>query len=257
MKPGFMSSVCPQGSLTELVETAGSYGYRGIEFRTEWDHRHGVELDATPAQVAEARRVLADAGVAASCIATSVKFNSPDREAHLAQRETLRRYVELAARLGAPCIRTFSDPLPEEDEAERDHVMDLAAESYAAVDGWAAQHGVAVLVETHTNMRAHWARRIVDRSGAGNLGVLWHISHHVSRGQSVDEAEGHIRGLVRHVHFAAGDRVEDADNRRMFELLTGDGYGGFISVEIINPEDPVEVLRTHMARYQEFLGAAG
>lgn len=258
MKIGFMTSVCPQQTLTELVQTAERFGYQGIEFRTEWKHNHGMELGASSEDLAEARRLLADHGLVATCLATSVKFSSPDPSDHVPQRETLHKYVELASRLGAPCIRTFSDPLPEDDALERDRVIALAAESYASVAPWAAQHGVTVLVETHTNMRAHWAREILDRANAANLGVLWHIGHHVSRGQSVDEAYHHIRGLVRHVHFSAlGKDVTDAANRRMFELLSQDEYAGFVSVEVINPENPEEVLRTHMLKYRGFMAGLG
>jgi len=246
-----MSSVCPQQTLPELITTARRYGYKGIEFRTEWGHRHGIELTTPGQEIAAAGRMLADAGLAASCVATSVRFNALDVSEHLAQREILRRYVVLAASLGAPYIRTFSDKLPEDSDADRDKVLGLAAESYAAVDGWAAQHGVTVLVETHTNMRADWARQIVDRSGAGNLGVLWHVFHHLSRGQSVDAAWGYLRGLVRHVHFALTEGVSDEDQARMVALLANDGYQGFLSVEIINPEDPVEVLTVHIAKYRE------
>ncbi|NLG51234.1 MAG: sugar phosphate isomerase/epimerase [Chloroflexi bacterium] len=257
MKPGFMTSVCPQQTVAELIATARQYGYQGIEFRVEWDHQHGVELGATPEQLATTRRLLADNGIAASCIATSVKFNSPDRAAHLPQRETLRKYIALAAEIGAPYIRTFSDSLPEEDAPARDHVMALAAESYAAVDEWARQHGIGVLVETHTNMRAHWARQILDMAQAESLQVLWHIGHHVSRGQSVDEAYPHIRGHVRHLHFSAmpGKDVTDADNRRTFELLAQDNFQGFFSVEVINPQDPNGVLAHHIAKFNEFMQA--
>ena len=237
MKPGFMSSVYPQLTLAELIATARQYGYEGIEFRTEWKHAHGIELGASEAQIAEARRMLADAGIGASCLATSVRFNSPDPAEHLPQRETLQQYVELAAALGAPCIRTFSDKLPEDSDAEREKVLGLAAQSYAAVDAFAGQHGVTVLVETHTNMRGDWARQIVDASGAAHLGVLWHIFHHVSRGQSVDAAYGFLRGHVRHVHFALTDDVPDADQQRMVNLLVGDGYDGYLSLEYEGPQE--------------------
>lgn len=250
-----MSSVCPQQTLGELIATAHRYGYSGIEFRTEWQHRHGIELGATEQALASARRALADEGLAASCLATSVRFNSPNPDDHLPQRDTLRRYIALAAAVGAPCIRTFSDAVPEEDEAARNEVLRLAAESYHAVDDWANDHNVHVLVETHTNMRGHWAKQIVEEAGASNLGVLWHIGHHVSRGQSVDEAYEYVGPFVRHVHFAAqeGANVSDADNQRMFALLARDGYEGFISVEIINPPDPDEVLTLHKAKYDAFM----
>ena len=258
MKLGYMSSVCPTQTLDELTATAQRYGYEGIEFRTEWGHGHGIELDATPGQLAGARRVLADAGIAVSCLATSVRFNAPDAAEHLPQRETLRRYIALAAQVGAPYLRTFSDSLPEDDPALRDRVIRLAAESYAAVDEWAGRHGVVVLVETHTNMRGAWARQVLDAAGAANLGVLWHIGHHLQRGESVEAAYGALRGHVRHLHFTAteGDpTVTDADNQRSFDLLAGDAFEGFFSVEIINPTDSEAVLAHHSRKFTHFTEA--
>lgn len=258
MKPGFMSSVYPQQTLSELIETAQRHGYQGLEFRVEWDHKHGIELDATPEQLKAARQALSDSGIAAACIATSVKFNSPDRAEHLLQRETLRQYIALAAEVGAPYLRTFSDSVPEEDEAARNAVLSLAAESYAAVDDWAQQHGIEVLVETHTNMRGHWARQIIDKAQADSLQVLWDIYHHLSRGQSVDEAYQYIQGHVRHLHFHALADAEipsDADNQRSFDRLAADGFTGLYSVEVINPEDPEAVLTHHINKFNQFMQA--
>lgn len=252
MKPGFLSSVHPTQTLGELIESAQRYGYQGIEFGSEWKHKHGVELNATKEQVKTIRRTLAEGGIAASCIATSVRFNSADPADHIAQREMLRKYIALAAEVGAPCLRTFSDSVPEDDAGARNQVFALAAASYASVDDWARQHGVDVLVETHTNMRGHWARQILDTANVESLQVLWHFGHHLGRGQSVDEAYPHIRGHVRHLHFCAqedNEIVTDADNQRTFELLAPDGFTGFFSVEIINPEDPEAVLAHHMKKW--------
>jgi fatty-acyl-CoA synthase len=254
-----MSSVCPGQTLGQLIATATHYGYAGLEFRTEWGHAHGIELDAGEADLSAARRALADAGIAAGCVATSVRFNAAELEAHLPQRELLRRYIELAGKIGAPYIRTFSDSLPEDDPLLRDRVLAQAAASYASVDDWAGQHGVTVLVETHTNMKGEYAREILDRAAAENLGVLWHIGHHLQRGQSVDEAYGYIRGQVRHVHFsakAADVHVADADNQRSFELLARDGFTGFFSVEVIDPDDSDAVLAHHAERHRAFVEGA-
>jgi len=255
MKPGFISSVCPNQTLGELIWTAGKYGYQGIEFRPEWKHRHGVELTASPGQLREARQRLADRGIRASCIATGVNLNFPDPAAHLPQREKLRRYIALAAEVGAPNIRTFGDAVPEDDEDARNRMLGLEAESYASLADWAGQHGVNVLVETHTNLRAHCARQIIDLAGSDHVQVLWHVVHHIRRGQSVDDAYPHIRGHVRHAHFSITPEkaVTDADHRRMFELLAADGYRGFFSVEVINPESPDAVLALHMEKYKEFM----
>jgi sugar phosphate isomerase/epimerase len=261
MKTGFMSSVCPKQTLAELVETANRHSYTGIEFRVEWDHLHGVELDSSDVTIREARKTLQDAGVAASCIATGVNFNSPDPAEHKPHREALRKHIVLAAEVGAPCIRTFSDPVPEDDESARDSVLSLAAESYASVDEWARKHRVQVLVETHTNMRAHWAKRIIDAAGGTNLQALWDPGHHVRRGQSVDDAYGYLKGTVSHLHFGAQaadtGSMSEADHQRVVDLMNGEGFAGFFSVEVINPDDPEAVLTYNARQFAAYFASAG
>ena len=253
MKPGFMSSVCPQQTLPELIETANRYGYKGLEFRVEWDHQHGIELDASDMQIESAKQQLDEAGIVCTCIATGVQFNSDDADQHVRQQEILKQYIELAASVGAPFLRTFGDPVPEEDASARDVVLSLAAQSYAAVDEQAKQHGVYVLIETHTNMRAHWARQVIDKANVQRLGVLWHIGHHIGYGQSVDDAYIHIKDDVHHLHFNLGGRVTNDDNQRTFELLKPDGFDGFFSVEVINPDEPEVVLQHHIDKFNHFM----
>ena len=261
MKTGFMSSVCPTQTLPELVATATRHGYEGIEFRVEWDHPHGVELDSSDVTIREARKTLEDAGIAASCVATSVNFNSPDSAEHKPHREALRKHIVLAAEVGAPYIRTFSDSVPEDDERARDAVLSLAAESYASVDEWARKHRITVLVETHTNMRAHWAKRILDESDASNLQVLWDPGHHVRRGQTVDDAYGYLKGVVSHLHFGAqgegAGSMTEADHQRVVDLLQGEGFQGFFSVEVINPDDPEAVLTYNANQFRQYFATAG
>jgi sugar phosphate isomerase/epimerase len=254
MKIGFMSSVYPKKTLPELLEIAQATGYQGIEFRVEWGHKNGVELAATVAEISDARKMMQDAGIAATSIATGCKFNMVEKDVQMANADLLRQYISLAAAVGAPYLRTFSDGLSD-DPKIRDTTLKLAAESYASVDEWAGQHGVEVLIETHTNMLGQYAKQIMDQAGCENLNVLWHIGHHLRFGQSVDEAYPYIRGNVQHLHFGAG--APEAENLRSFELLKADGFEGFFSVEVIDPDDPAQVLSEHMALYNKLVAAVG
>ncbi len=85
-------------------------------------------------------------------------------------------------------------------------------ESYAAVDEWAAQHGVTVLVKPTQHAPTGPGRLWTTRRPEPGRPLA--IFHHVSRGQSVDAAYGYLRGLVRHVHFAITDDAADADQQR-------------------------------------------
>ena len=88
--------------------------------------------------------------------------------------------------------------------------------------------------------------------------MLWHIGHHISRGQSVDEAWPHIASDIGHVHFSMnpGGKADEADNARTFELLGSAGFDGFFSVEVINPDDPRAVLQHHIDAFNRFLPGA-
>ena len=251
MRPGFMSSVCPKQTLSELIKTAKEHGYEGLEFRVEWGHGHCVELTASFDELGVAQGMLEDNGIEATCIATGVKLNTVEESDHQAARESMMRYVELAQNVGAPFLRVFADKVPED---QVDTVLKMAAESCAAVDDHAGQHGVAILIETHTNMRPEWAKRIVTDSGGENIGVLWHIGHHLSRGQSVDDAWAHISDDIGHVHFSAREegKADDDENKRTFELLGPAGYDGFFSVEVINPDDSEAVLKSHSEKFNRF-----
>lgn len=256
MKPGFMSSVCPKQTLGQLIQTAQEHGYLGIEFRTEWEHAHGVELGTNATERDAIRRELIDNGIAPTCIATSVRFNSDDAAEREEHREQLRRYIVLAAEVGAPYIRTFGDPVPSEDASRLRQTLHREAESYALIDDWAKAHHVEVLIETHGNLRADHAQTILRRARGESLGVLWHIGHHIRHDQSVDEAYPCIQRQVRHLHFSAMSDDLDAQNQRSFELLAADGFSGFFSVEVINPDDPETVLQHHMTKFNTFLQAA-
>lgn len=258
LRPGFMSSVYPKETLSELIETARKYGYQGIEFRTEWNHSNGVELESSSKQRKEIRRRLSDNNIIASCIATSVKFRSEDPSERKKQRQILKKYVVLAAEIGALNIRTFGDlpSLPENDPQKLQEILKYEAESYALVDEWAKTHGVKVLVETHGNFRGDYAQSLIELRRTASLGVLWHIGHHIHYGQSVDEAYQCIGGYVRHLHFSIVEEfVKDADNLRTMELLAADNFDGFFSVEVINPKDPDTVLANHIAKFNELLNS--
>ncbi len=68
MKIAFMSSVCPAMTLAELIAAGQKHGYEGIEFRPEWDQKHGVELELSAADRKEVAKMLADGGLEGCCL---------------------------------------------------------------------------------------------------------------------------------------------------------------------------------------------
>jgi sugar phosphate isomerase/epimerase len=235
MKLGFMSSIAQDKTLPELIELAVTHGYQGVEFRPEWKQAHGVELSMTPAQRKEARARFADRGIEISAISPGVKFLNDDRDRQL---EILLRYIELASDLGAPCIRIFADPLPEDPAQRREsHKVQAEYQARAAQRAWEA--GVLLALETHSNSIGVDAGEMMRLAGyPPAFRVNWHLAHSLNHGEDVETAYRHVKGRVVHAHFSFPEDPEEMKAlERQFELLLYDGFEGFFSVEMINKTD--------------------
>lgn len=245
MKYAFMSFSCPKLGLAEMLALARRLGYDGIEPRISEGHNHGVELDASPEKRAEIGRMAADSGVAICCVATSCEYSDPGKAD--SQVDETRRAIDLAANIGAPCIRVFGGLLAK--GLRRYEAIRLVADSLRSVAGHACGKGVTVCIETHDDWSdPAYVAEVMRRLDHPSVAVNWDFMHPGrAPGATVDESFVLVKPWIRHVHFHDGicrdGRIElkpvgqgEVDVRRAVELLSGIKYEGYISGEWINWE---------------------
>ena len=233
MKLGFMTFLYPKLGHEAVIAKGLQFGYQGIEWRAEAGHQHGVELDAPASQITAIRRRVADAGLETSCLATGIKFCSPDRAERDANLERLARYVDLAAQVGAPCIRFFGDPIPNTGRGAREESYRFQAAYVAQAAERAAAGGVKLCLETHSVFRAVDAGEILFRAAyPPALWINWHLAHCINHGEDVDEAYRYVKGRVLHAHFSMSPHVE-----RQMELLAAEGFQGYFSLEVMAKDE--------------------
>jgi sugar phosphate isomerase/epimerase len=248
MQLAFMSWVCPKMTLTELLAAGKRYGYEGIEFRPECSHGHGVELSATAQQRQAIRREVEASGLVPCCIAPSVSCcqdHEPERDKHA---QTLLRYIDLAAEMGIQRIRVFGDPLPNGGSGARSRSYAVQADFLARPAERAAQAGVKIVLEVHGNLRGFDVGEILYRAAyPPALWINWHLEHCLNHGEDVDEAYRHVKGRVGHAHFQLMvEKTDPFDSVfRQAQLLAGEGFDGFFSVEVINNPNSEAVMKAH------------
>ena len=245
MKLAFMSSVCPKMTLPELLTAGQAGGYEGIEFRPEWDQAHGIELESSAAQRKETAKIQADSPLEGCCLSPGVKFCSDQKDQRDANMRTLFEFVALAVEVGIGRMRIFGDPIP--NDGRRAACYQYQAEYLLRAAEHAAEAGVALVMETHGNLRGFDMGQLLYMTGyPKGLWVNWHLGHCLRHGEDVDESYRHVKGRVAHVHFnLAEDETEWAHMARQVALLKDEGYSQFFSVEVINPEDSQAVLKRH------------
>jgi sugar phosphate isomerase/epimerase len=252
MKSGFMSSVCPKQDLSGLFELAKRFGYQGIELRVEWGHAHGVELTASPQQLAGIRRAFNESGIALTSLATGCRFQTEDKAKNAAEVEKTRRYIELAATVGSPLIRIFGDPVPKLAEP-LDDALQRQADAINSLDALAGQHGIVLGLETHGNLLASQAAEVIGRAEARHCLILWHAEHHIRNGEPVDRAWVFVKSRVCHVHWSViAKDVPETEVERTFPLLKAAGYQGYFSLEDINPADSEATLKLHAEKFRQW-----
>ncbi|NCO32681.1 MAG: hypothetical protein AUJ92_14365 [Armatimonadetes bacterium CG2_30_59_28] len=252
MKFCFMTWVCPEWDTPTIIEKCRQYGYHGVEFRVECDHKHGVELDASPDHLRWVQQSFANAGVETPCIATSQRFSSNDPAERRQQVDVAKRYVELAAAIEVPIIRVFGGPIPE--GVDRRTATSYIAEALRELGAFADQHDVVVGLETHDHFSlARDAVAVINETDHPRVRCLWDIMHPVSHGETMAEAFSHVKPHVVHCHIHDGRRENGnivltfpgegiVDHREAVQLLQTIGFDGHLSGEFINWLPPDEVL---------------
>jgi len=271
MKISFMTWVCPDWDLNQVLTAAVRYGYDGVEPRAEANQKHGVEIASTKKQRAEIRSQFADMGIEMSCIATSRTYAKASRDEWQESVDLTRRFVDLAADVGCPNLRVFGGGTPQ--GMSREDAQKRVAEALAEVGPYATKGGVWLCLETHDDYsRADWCAATVKMAGVEGVGICWDVMHPFRHSQSIDVAFAAVKDYVHHCHVHDGVRPKDGDqgswelarmgegdipHDEMVRLLATIHFQGHLSGEYINFLPADELLPHEAKMLRQYIQAAG
>lgn len=240
-------------SLEELLHVAVSCRIPGLEFRAEAGHRHGVELERTAAERAEIRDRCRQAGIAISCVATGCKFEYPEADKRQEDIDRAKRYLDLAAEIGAPRIRVFGNAFPE--GISHAEVVENVGRALREIAEHGADRDVDVCLEMHGDF--YWwedalnAVRIADHP---RVGIVHNCDPREMRFGPISSFYEPVKTYVRHVH------LHDLENgypyKAFLGLLKRDGYSGFLSLEAGASEEPRRVIAIYAELFREWVAGA-
>ena len=192
---------------------------------------------------------------------------APDPEERSKQIEDLEEYIDLAADLGCPLIRTFGGQRSREKELQA--VVDYVVEGYMEVLPQAEERGVTLLMETHDDWSCSArVRAVIEQAGHPNLKALWDIMHPQRMLERPEETFQVIGEYTRHLHAHDGAYADGKihtvplgegaiDHSVPLKLLSEAGFSGYFSVEVIHQpgsdHDAEEVLRQYAERFREIV----
>lgn len=263
----------PDKDIFEAISFFAELGLDGIEVRCADNGQMDIET-VTDDEVARIADHAGAEGLAVACLTPYYRdFTTPEAtEATLAE---YRRACEIAQALGCGLVRAISSGWPIAG-FERADIFERAVAGMKRAGDIAADHGVALAVETHARQLTFSARESAEFVQAIDhpaVGVLWDCFWtYAAYRISVQDALALIGPHIIHVHAKNVKHDEEGglettllddgelDWREIVAGLASIGYSGYISDEyekFWKPEMPepeigmarnAEVLRDCMAR---------
>lgn len=250
----FSTLACPNWSIEKIVAQASAFGYDGIEWRG--GPQGHVQPTMSAARKADIQKMSMDTGLIAVAVTAYTTFVSTLAEERQANLDELRSYVDLAAEMDAPYVRTFLGELPEGTKLDSS-IYEKISDCLNTAADHASAVGVKIAVEPHDDfVRSSSVVPILHRVQHPALRVIWDIGNAFAAGEDLREGFGLLKNRIAYVQIKDGKKYGEewqlcplGDGHvplaQAFGLLLAHGYEGALSVEweyAWHPElDPPEI----------------
>jgi len=176
-------------------------------------------------------------GLAISGAGMGSNFCQADRVKREKEVQEVKKWVDVAQRLGAPCLRVFGGEPPAGYTEEQ--ATGWAIEALKPCCEYAAQKGTIIALENHGGITAR-AANVVKIAKAVNsewFGINLDLGNY--HGNIYEEIKMTVPYAV-HSHakmFEDQPTLKRLDYVKVRQILESQGYNGFVSLEYEGPED--------------------
>ncbi len=246
MKLGLLTyNIAIDWDLDKIIEVCRAYGYAGVEFRCESEHKHGVELSTCKNVRKNIKEKLEDAYLDAIGIGTSCRFEYKDTTLRRENIEKAKKYVELAADIDAHKVRVFGNNF--EKDADKEETIKWVADALAELNEFSKPYKVDVLLEMHGNFNFwKYAIKALEYSNVPGLGLIYNCDQKDKVGNSIKVTYNRVKHLIKHIHMHSF--LNPYPYKELLQLLLADGYEGYLSAEIDKKSTDAETVAGYYAK---------
>ncbi|MFW5868160.1 MAG: sugar phosphate isomerase/epimerase family protein [Armatimonadota bacterium] len=256
MKLGLLTfNMAAEWDLDEIIEKCLALGFEGVEFRTQREHAHGVEIDLSAPQREEVRKKFEDARLAICGISTGCAFDAIDRDLLEANIEEARAHLDLAADLNAGGVKVFGNKAHVDEQIPREDTIAQIGAALGDLSEYAESLGVQVRFEMHGDFTSpEDCNTIMDLAGDGpGICLIYNCNNasDVDDEGSIEESYRAVADRVCHVHLH--DLADPAfPYLELVRLLKADDFDGWCTAELPDSPDRERVLQYYVGLWRAF-----
>lgn len=271
----FSTLGCPAWEIQKILDFAERHGFSAIELR---GLQENLDLPSHPVfaadQITQTKRAIAARGLKIACVSSSARTGEADSRKRAQELVDGRRFIDLAASLGAPYVRVFGDGAEGAKGATPGGELKArVAAGLHELGEYAGTKQVTVIIESHDNFTASATLSdVLQRADSEHVGLLWDAHHtFVTAGEEPEFTVQQLGRWIRHTHLkdsvgTGGERKYVLTGRgnvpivRQIEALGAMNYDGYLCFEwekLWHPdlEDPEIAISDYARVVRGYLGA--
>ncbi len=173
------------------------------------------------------------------------EFADPDPAKRLADIALTKKWIEVAAKLGAPVIRIFTGKtLP--PGHSREEVENWIVTAIKECVDYGHQHGVIVAIQNHNDFlkTAEQTKSILQKVNSEWFGLVLDTGSFVT-----EDPYSEIEKMTKYaVNWQVKEKLtyngksEDMDLNRLCRIINASEYRGYLPIETLSPGDPFQIV---------------
>lgn len=226
-------------TLDEMIDFCASAGFEGVDI-TGYYFKGYPEAPTDDLLYHVKRKVFAS-GMEISGTGVRNDFTIADKTKRQAEVDLVKRWVEVAAKLGAPVLRIFAGTQKNEGIPEEKINEWMIKDIQTCVD-FGKQHGVVIGLQNHNDFikTAAQINRVAEAIKSEWFGIILDTgSYRMSDPykEIQDSVKYAVNWQLKEKIFINGAEVE-TDVQRVVDIIKASDYRGYVPIETLGDGDP-------------------
>jgi sugar phosphate isomerase/epimerase len=240
----------PPMNLEDLAEIAAGMNLGAIEPTAYYF------ADTSPEYLARLKGKCSRLGLDVSGTAIGNNFCYTDAEKMKQQMKYVRDWIEHTSRLGGKTVRIFAGSQEKGDTEEK--ARDRAVAAIQEACDYAAKFGILLALENHGGIVTTIDQMLTLVKAVKHdwFGVNWDTGNFHSADPYADLAKLAPYAVVVQIKTdiqRAGQKKEDADLKKLLDLLRGVNFRGYVALEYEGSEEPKTAVPKAIAALQQLV----
>jgi sugar phosphate isomerase/epimerase len=239
-------------SYDDVIRMAANLRCDGVDLTTYW------LPDTTDQTLFALKRLAYRSAVSIYTIGIRARMVQPTTELQAAEAETVRKWVEVAEKIGAGHVRIFGGAVPK--GVSQDQAVAWAVETLKRSAEEAAKRGITLGLEDDGGITTNADRtvEIVEKASSPWVGINLDIGNFPDNGYAQVEM---CAPYATNVHFKSHVHVDHqsqpVDFARVLQILGKAGYRGYLALEYESTDSPMTAVPDLISKLQSAIAAYG